>query len=175
MALSLSKLEDNLETWLDGLNSYATALASATEFFTQYKDYAADALDFTGDAVVGASFAESAARSQLAGAIPPGTASAAAGSAFESAVQLFWASATFATTIPPAGWLAETDASVTTPPQAISAGMAAVFAVADPGDTNRDKAEALAAVLHGAVGSIVVTVNGNDGGGSPASTTGGVS
>lgn len=173
--LSLSKLEDNLEAWLDGLNSYATALASATEFFAQYKDYATDALDFTGDAVIGASFAESAARSQLGGAIPPGTLSAAAGGAFESAVQLFWASATFATAIPPAGWLAEASSAVTTPPQAISAGLAAIFAVSDPGDSNRDKAEALAAVLHGAVASIVVTVTGTDGGGNPASTTGGVS
>lgn len=157
--LSLSKLQTNLQTWLEGKQTYATVQDSCDAFASQYEDYCKDAMDFSGDTYL-AGLNQSGCSSTLAPFLNVPGVSATAAAGFAAAISVMWTGVTFNISIPDPGHLFETSSTVTVPPLAavITPGLTAVFSV--PGNSDSIKAQQMAAVIHPATLSTIVTIIG---------------
>lgn len=147
MALDKSKLQTELENWLNNKNNYLTRNDAYTAFADAYETYALDAQDVSGDVVN--IYNKPDLISTLEEIPEIGTVEIAS-QKFEDAINAFWTGALFYKTIAPAGTILPETIAITffpTTSDLIKDGLTTIFEDLSPETTLIQKAQQIATIL----------------------------
>lgn len=173
MALSQSKLESNLVTWMGDFRSLSQG---ATELANQYDSYALDAVDVTGD-TPDQVFPDAMANTLESG-WSIGLSYEQSAQVIEDAVQAYWDGGTFKLENPPSGAVIETSADVVQVPtdDSIKTDLADNMSqgAGSAGEADASMAELWAPPIHSGTETTVVKNVGEDSDGNTVTEKGSI-